>query len=69
MIEVEVEVAKEQLAGLIARVGSGEIVVLLQDGVPVAELGRVRRTFGSARGKIWMSDDFDDPLPDMKPYS
>lgn len=23
-----------------------------------------RRTFGEYRGKIWIADDFDDPLPD-----
>jgi len=31
--------------------------------VPVAS-GTDKRQFGSAKGKIWMSDDFDDPLPE-----
>ena len=27
-----------------------------------------RRTFGSARGQGWMSDDFDEPLEDFQEY-
>lgn len=26
------------------------------------------RKLGSANGQIWMSEDFDDPLPEFKPY-
>jgi mRNA-degrading endonuclease RelE of RelBE toxin-antitoxin system len=28
------------------------------------ELPKKQRVFGQYAGKIWMSDDFDDPLPD-----
>ena len=24
---------------------------------------------GSARGQVWMSDDFDEPLPEFEPYT
>ena len=26
------------------------------------------RELGSAKGKVWMSEDFDDPLDDFKEY-
>ena len=28
----------------------------------------IKRGFGSLKGKIWMSDDFDEPLEDFKEY-
>ena len=27
-----------------------------------------KRTLGFAKGKLWMSNDFDEPLEDMKEY-
>ena len=36
------------------------------DIVPIPE-GRAV-TFGSMNGKIWMADDFDEPLEDFKEY-
>lgn len=32
--------------------------------VEVAALTPKQRVFGQYRGQIWMSDDFNDPLPD-----
>jgi Protein of unknown function (DUF2281) len=34
------------------------------DDKPQAPTPRKQRVFGQYAGKIWMSDDFDDPLPD-----
>ena len=54
---------------------AGEEVVLAKEGRPLVRLTPVKpepdekkkdiaSTFGMLKGKIWMSDDFDDPLPD-----
>jgi prevent-host-death family protein len=66
---VNVHEAKTQLSRLLLRVGMGEEVIIARAGKPVARLvpftekprGRVP---GSARGKIWVSPDFNAPLPE-----
>lgn len=32
--------------------------------VPIPAKPKNRITFGALKGKIWMADDFDEPLPD-----
>jgi prevent-host-death family protein len=67
MDQVNVHDAKTQLSRLLARVEAGEEIVLARAGKPVAKLVPIarpeRRPSGFARGKIWISEDFDDPLP------
>ncbi|MGI4726970.1 MAG: DUF2281 domain-containing protein [Janthinobacterium lividum] len=29
---------------------------------------KLKRRFGELKGSIWMSDDFDEPLDEMKDY-
>jgi prevent-host-death family protein len=60
--------AKTQLSKLAERAANGEEILIARNGRPVAKLGpldtpRKERKFGLLKGKIWMSDDFDDPLP------
>lgn len=38
---------------------------IIQDNVDLSEK---RNGFGSLKGKIWMSDDFDEPLEEFKEY-
>lgn len=69
MTTVNVHEAKTQLSRLLARVAGGEEIVIARAGTPVARLLPVerrgtRRTPGSLRGRIMLSDRFDDPLPD-----
>lgn len=66
---VNVHEAKTHLSKLLERVGQGEEVVIAKSGRPVARLvpmvGRPeRRKPGSAKGTLWLSDDFDAPLPE-----
>ena len=67
---VNVHAAKTHLSQLLARVEAGEEVVIARAGHPVARLvpfsgpGAPRRRFGGWRGRGWISDDFDAPLPD-----
>jgi prevent-host-death family protein len=66
---VNVHAAKTHLSQLLARVEAGEEVVLGRAGHPIARLVPFqpgvapRRRFGGWRGRAWVSDDFDAPLP------
>ena len=65
---VNVHEAKTQLSRLLLRVGLGEEVIIARAGKPVARLVAIdakplRRTPGSARGKVWVATDFNAPLP------
>ncbi len=66
---VNVHEAKTHLSRLLERVERGEEIVIARSGVPVAKLVSVnpssttRRVLGKYKGQIWMSDDFDEPLP------
>ena len=69
MTTVNVHEAKTQLSRLLERVLQGEEVVIARHGKPVARLVAVserpeRRVPGSARGRIVVSEDFDEPLPE-----
>jgi antitoxin (DNA-binding transcriptional repressor) of toxin-antitoxin stability system len=56
---VTVQETEVHLLELIALVEQGEEVVITHDDQP-----KVKRMFGQHRGQVWMSPDFDDPLPD-----
>lgn len=65
---IEASVAKADLARLVEDVAGGEEVVLTMAGRPVASLlplepRREPRRPGLMKGKIWIADNFDDPLP------
>ena len=70
METVNVHAAKTHLSQLLARVEAGEEVVIARAGHPVARLipfsgpAAPSRRFGGWRGRGWISDDFDAPLPD-----
>lgn len=66
--EVNIHEAKTHLSRLLARVAAGEEVLISRAGKPVARLvpvdkPRRRRVPGRDRGKVWIADDFDAPLP------
>ena len=59
--------AKSQLSALVEQAAAGEEIVIAKAGVPRARLVAVRRKPrrpGGSAGKIRVSADFDDPLPD-----
>jgi prevent-host-death family protein len=65
---VNVHEAKTHLSRLLERVEHGEEIVIARAGKPIARLVPLeppepRRLWGRFRGQIWMSDDFDEPLP------
>ena len=67
---VNIHEAKTHFSRLLRRVASGEEVTIARAGVPVARLVAVEpeqkkiRPLGFDRGKVWVADDFDAPLPD-----
>ena len=66
---VNLHAAKTHLSRLVDDAANGEDIVIAKAGrplvrlVPIAKPDR-RRIFGSMKGKIQISDDFDAPLPD-----
>jgi prevent-host-death family protein len=61
---VNVHEAKSQLSRLLQEMENGEEIVIARNGTPVAKLvphveERKPREPGSAKGKIWISPDFD----------
>jgi prevent-host-death family protein len=60
--------AKTRLSQLVEEAAAGEEIVIAKAGVPRARLVPLRRKKrprrpGRTRGKIWISKDFDAPLP------
>jgi prevent-host-death family protein len=60
--------AKTHLSQLAERASKGEEIVIARNGralaklVPIEEQAKPRK-LGLWKGKVWVSDDFDDPLP------
>ncbi len=65
--------AKTELSRLLREVQSGKKFVITQRGKPVAELKPLeipgkKSGRGDMAGQIWMSDDFCDPIEEMREY-
>jgi prevent-host-death family protein len=73
MPQIDVSQAKTRLEELVEKASQGEEVVITRgDGaafklVPTPE-NKPRPRFGSAKGQVWMSDDFNEPLDDFDDY-
>lgn len=69
-----VETAQDSLDELLSDAHKGKtIVITAKNGcavklVPTPTRAKKPRKAGSARGQVWMSDDFDDPLEDFADY-
>lgn len=66
---INIHEAKTHFSKLIERVQQGEEVIIAKAGTPVARLVPVkkskgRRLPGSARGRITIRSNFDEPLPE-----
>ena len=70
MITVNVHEAKTHLSRLLAKVARGDEVVIARGGKPVARLVPVQKArrmddlLGIERGRLWIAEDFDGPLPE-----
>jgi len=67
MPKYNVHEAKTQLSKLLERVAAGEEVIIAKSGVPVARLVPAApvpaRPLGTEKGRVFIADDFDAPLP------
>jgi len=67
---VNVRELREHLADYIGRVRSGEAIVVMSHGQPVARLVPVEpktpraQLYGAMKDRIWIASDFDDDDPD-----
>lgn len=79
MIRTSIDAANAQLKEIIeAALRGEEVLVTTKDdaGERVVQIFAFqlkpevarRRGFGSAKGQIWMSDDFDEPLEEFEEY-
>jgi prevent-host-death family protein len=70
MQTVNIYEAKTQLSKLVDLASSGTDVVIARAGKPVARLTSLKEKdkrligFGALKGKGWIAEDFDAPLPD-----
>jgi prevent-host-death family protein len=62
--------AKTQLSALVDQAAAGAEIIIAKNGKPMAKLVAIReqtlRKPGRLKGKVWMSDDFDAPMPDIE---
>lgn len=69
MHTVNIHEAKTHLSAILKRVESGEDVVIAKAGKPIARVSPIpspsgKRRPGSAKGRIAMTQDFIEPLPE-----
>jgi len=69
MKTVNMHEAKTHLSRLVEEAAEGTEIIIAKAGKPRARLvpcapARKPRKLGWLKGKIWISDDFDVPLPD-----
>jgi prevent-host-death family protein len=72
-MQVSVTEAAARLQELMDAANDGEEVIICIDDRPVIKLVPIesvkpRPKFGSAKGLIWISDDFDEPLAEFREY-
>lgn len=69
MKTVNIHAAKTNLSALVEEAAGGKEIIIAKAGKPMARLMPLEKkkdiasTFGMFKGQIWISDDFDAPLP------
>jgi antitoxin (DNA-binding transcriptional repressor) of toxin-antitoxin stability system len=74
MSTITIQEAQAKLSDLIRNLAPGEEVLILENNQPIAKLARAEPSnrwpckAGSAKGKIRMAPDFDEPLEEFREY-
>jgi len=73
MAQFNIADAKAHFSALVQRALMGEEVIIARDNKPVLRLVPVKdarqpRQPGSAKGQVWMAEDFDETPEDFKEY-
>jgi prevent-host-death family protein len=69
MKTVNIHAAKTNLSALVEEAAEGKEIIIAKAGKPMARLMPLEKkkgiasTLGIMKGKIWISDHFNDPLP------
>ena len=74
MRQVNIHEAKTHLSQLVEDAARGDEIIIAKAGKPMVRLVAVDadtspRRRGFLKGKIWIADDFDAPLPDESLHS
>jgi len=70
MTQVNIHHAKTHFSKLVEKAAQGEEIVIAKAGKPIARLvalepvKRQKRKPGALKGRGWVADDFDAPLPE-----
>lgn len=69
MKAIDLDETRMQLSDLLHECSLGGHILLIKNDRPVAHIygipeATIERQPGAMKGRIWISDDFDDPLPD-----
>jgi len=67
MVKLDIGQAKLRLSKLLDLAIEGEEILITQDEKPIAKISPIKKPLkrGSAKGKVWMGEDFDQPLEDF----
>jgi prevent-host-death family protein len=73
MQQVDITDAQAQITQLLHSALQGEEVIITRNSQPVLRLSQIfpvakRRQRGSAKGRIWLASDFDQPLEDFNAH-
>ncbi|MGG6269802.1 type II toxin-antitoxin system Phd/YefM family antitoxin [Leptolyngbya sp. AN03gr2] len=64
-LKINLPETPDQLKDLIQQIQAGEEILLSQNGIAIARLTPIQpRVPGQDKGKIWVSPEFNEPLPD-----
>jgi prevent-host-death family protein len=70
MKQLDLAEAKAKFSELVDAAARGDGIIIAKSGTPVAMLVPLDQAkhapikFGTLKGKVWIADNFDDPLPD-----
>lgn len=73
MQNIDISQATLRLPELVEKTFGGNEIIITKNGQPIAKLigiskTKKKRQFGTAKGLIKISDDFDEPIDDFKDY-
>jgi prevent-host-death family protein len=73
MQNIDINQARQHFPELVEKSILGNEIIITRQGLPIAKIigipkRKKQRRFGTAKGLIKMSEDFDKPLEDFKEY-
>ena len=73
MLNIDINQTKQSFPELVEKTISNGEIIITRGGRPIAKLVPLKKTgterkFGTAKGLIKISDDFDQPIDDFKEY-